>query len=343
MVFGFFRKQFIEVIDWPNQDNSTIAWKFPVADNEIKNRASLTVREGQIALFINEGQIADIFKPGRHELVTQNLPLLTSLGAWKSGFTSPFKADVVFVSSREFRNFKWGTSQPIVLRDADFGLVRARAFGSYGLRVIDGKDFIRECAGVRDFYKLEDIDDVIRSVVLSKFTDALAEFKVSVIDLATRYDELGQAVTAQIARSFDHFGIELTNFTIESVNLPEELQTAIDEQSKMNLMMTHQQKFAQWQVLKGIPDALKSGSAVQGLASDLAVGRALGHVVNDAINHSGLTSAGATEQKSKPAQSASVDSVAPGGPSPDTKFCSECGNKNTRAAKFCENCGFKFA
>jgi membrane protease subunit (stomatin/prohibitin family) len=334
MVFGFLRKQFIEVIDWPSQDDSTIAWKFPVADNEIKNGAQLTVREGQVAVFLNEGQIADVFKPGRHTLSTQNLPILTTLGAWKHGFESPFKADIVFISSREFRNCKWGTPQPIVLRDPDFGLVRVRAFGGFGLRIIDSKDFIKECAGVRDFYSRDDIEGVIRKVVVSRFTDALAEMKVGAIDMATKYEELALVVNGRIARTFDSFGIELTNFTIESVNLPEEIQTAIDEQSKMNLMMNNSQKFAQWQVLKGVPDAMKGGSPMQGLASDIALGAVMGKVVSNALDTA--TSGAAASAQGSGANSAGNTR------DPDAKFCPECGVKNAKAAKFCQDCGHKF-
>lgn len=342
MVFGFLRNQFIDVIEWANQDNATLAWRFPTAENEIKNGAQLTVREGQWAVFLNEGQFADVFKPGRHTLSTQNLPVLTSLGAWRHGFNSPFKADIVFLANREFRAFKWGTPQPIVLRDADFGVVRVRAFGGFGLRIIDPKDFIRECAGVRESYQAQDIEETVRRLVVSKFTDALAEMKVAALDLATKYDELGQAVLGRIARSFDQFGLELTFFSIESVNMPEEVQAAIDEQSRMNLMMSQQQKFASWQVLKGVSDS--SGGAgggqnpMRSLASDLAVGQAMGQVVSNAINSSGIGQAaqGSQTDGARPQQ------ANPGVASGDLKFCQECGVQGPRTAKFCPACGHKF-
>ncbi len=311
LVFGLFRQMFVDVIEWPHADNETLAWRFPVAGNEIKDGAQLTVREGQKAVFLNEGQFADVLGPGLHTLSTQNLPLLTSLGAWRHGFTSPFKADVVFVSTREFRNLKWGTHQPILLRDPEFGLVRVRAFGGFGLRVVDPKEFIRECAGVRDLFGIADLEESMRKHVVSRFSDALSSLGIPVIDLSTRTEDVAYVVGGRIAKSFDALGVELTHFTLESVSVPEDLLAAIDDHAKMNLAMSQSQKFATWQTL----GALKERGPAANLAADVAAGSVLGKMMGEALG-----------------------AVHPGAAS-GSKFCTECGAENTLSAKFCQDCG----
>lgn len=231
--FGRLLNQWIEVIEWLDPTNDTMVYRFPVANNEIKMGAKLTVREGQAAIFVNEGQIADVFGPGLYTLTTQNMPVLTMLKSWPHGFNSPFKAEVYFVSTRQFTDLKWGTANPIPLRDADFGIVRVRAFGSYSIRITDPAKFLREVVGTDGLFQTDEISGQLRDLVITEFTASLGELKVPVLDLAANYRQLSQGIQGTLATHFQEYGLGLTRFLIENISVPPEVEAAIDRRASM--------------------------------------------------------------------------------------------------------------
>lgn len=231
--FGRLLNQWIEVIDWLDPTNDTMVYRFPVANNEIKMGAKLTVREGQAAVFVNEGQIADVFGPGLYTLSTQNMPVLTMLKSWPHAFNSPFKAEVYFVSTRQFTDLKWGTANPIPMRDADFGIVRVRAFGSYSIRIADPAMFIREVVGTDGLFQTNEITGQLRDLVVTDFTNALGELKIPVLDLAANYKQLSQGIQGSLASHFQEYGLTLLRFLIENISVPPEVEAAIDRRSSM--------------------------------------------------------------------------------------------------------------
>ena len=233
-LMDYLKTQFLEIIQWQDDSRDTISWRFPDEDKEIKNGAQLIVRESQTAQFVYVGQFGDTFGPGKHTLVTENIPILSTLKGWKYGLHSPFKADIYYVNTRLFTGNKWGTSNPIMLRDADFGIVRARAFGTYDFKVVDVKTFLKEVAGTDDNFRLDEFADTMRSRIVSLFTDALASAKVPVLDVAARYSELGEALLPTINPAIvAKYGIELGSFIIENVSVPPEVEAAIDKRSSM--------------------------------------------------------------------------------------------------------------
>jgi len=234
--FGRLMNQWIEVIEWQDPTNDTMVYRFPVANNEIKMGARLTVREGQSAVFINEGQIADVFGPGLYTLSTQNMPILTMLKSWPHGFTSPFKAEVLFVSTRQFTNLKWGTANPIPMRDADFGVVRVRAYGSFSIRVTDPAKLIREIVGTDGLFQTGEISGQLRNMVVTQFTTALGELKIPVLDLASNYRHLSDQIEQTLDPHFANYGLDLTQFLIENISVPPEVEEAMDKRSSMGVV-----------------------------------------------------------------------------------------------------------
>ena len=221
--------QFIEVIEWLDDSGNTLVYRFPVRDQEIKNGAQLIVRESQAAVFVHEGQIADQFPPGRYTIDGGNTPILSKLGAWKYGFNSPFKSEVYFVSTKQFQDLKWGTPNPVMMRDPDFGMVRLRAFGIYSIRVTDPQAFIKEIAGTNSRFVTEDVEGQLKRTLVSSFTDALGESKIAALDLASNYDELGTFMRGKMNDDFKGWGLELTKFVIENISLPPEVEAAMDK------------------------------------------------------------------------------------------------------------------
>lgn len=234
-MFGFFKNELLEVIEWKEDNKDTLIWKFPDKDSAIKYGAQLTVRESQAAIFLNEGQIADVYGPGRHILKTENMPVLTKLKSWKHGFNSPFKADVYFVSTRQLTNFKWGTPNPIFVNDPEAGRVEVRAFGTYFMRVADPKVFFREYAGTSSILKVDELEDVFRGLVVPKFAEALSESGATAFDIYSQYSELGEAIRPLIQEDLKEFGLELTKFQITSVSLPPEITDHMKQLAKLNL------------------------------------------------------------------------------------------------------------
>lgn len=234
-MFGFFKNELLEVIEWKEHSKDVLIWKFPDKESDIKYGAQLTVRESQAAIFLNEGQIADVYGPGRHVLKTENMPVLTKLKSWKHGFNSPFKADVYFVSTRQLTNFKWGTPNPIFVNDPEAGRVEVRAFGTYFIRVADPKKFYREYAGTSSILTVDELEDVFRGLVVPKFAEALSESGATAFDIYSQYSELGETIRPLIQADLDDFGLELTKFQITSVSLPPEITDHMKQLAKLKL------------------------------------------------------------------------------------------------------------
>src|SRR5437763_4467142 len=227
-IIDFLKKQFVDIIEWTDDSRDTLSFRFPDEDKEIKNGAQLIVRESQVAQFVYLGQFGDSFGPGKYSLTTDNIPILTDLKGWKYGLESPFKADVYYVVTRLFTGNKWGTANPVMMRDADFGVVRLRAYGTYDFRVVDVKTFLKEVAGTDDHFRLDEFSDTMRSRNVSVFTDALASAKVPVLDVAARYSDLGEALLPLINPTVTaRYGIEITGFIVENVSVPPEVEQAI--------------------------------------------------------------------------------------------------------------------
>lgn len=266
--------EFIDIIDWTDSTSDTIIYKFPRLQNEIKMGAKLTVRESQVAVFMNEGKIADVFQPGMYTLETQNMPILSTLKGWKFGFNSPFKADVFFVSTKQFTNQKWGTKNPIMLRDAEFGPVRLRAFGSYAFRVSDAALFLKEIAGTDSEFNVEEINEQLRNIAVSRGMDAVAESKIPVLDLASNYDEVSKLITDKIKPEFNEMGLNLTKFLIENVSLPPEVEAALDKRSSMGII-GNLGAYTQFQAANAMQDAANNpngGMMGAGLGAGMGMG-----------------------------------------------------------------------
>lgn len=229
----FVKNELIDIIEWLDESPDTLVWRFPRYQNEIKNGAKLTVREGQVAVFVNEGQVADVFKPGMYTLTTQNLPVLSTVKGWKYGFESPFKAEVYFVSTRRFTDLKWGTKNPVMLRDPDFGMVRLRAFGTYVIQVKDAAKVIREIVSTNAHFTVDGISEQFRNLVVSRFADVIGESKVAALDLAAKYDELGQQVQSRISGEISDYGLECFQLLVENISLPEEVEKSMDKRASM--------------------------------------------------------------------------------------------------------------
>lgn len=228
--------QFIDVIEWTDTTSNTMVWKFPRYDNEIKNGAQLIVRESQAAVFLHEGELGDVFGPGRVQLSTNNIPILTTLKSWKYAFDAPFKCDVYFVNTKQFTDQKWGTQNPLMLRDPEFGPIRLRGFGTYAFRVTDPGAFIRQIAGTNPLFETDDISSQLRNILVSRFANALGECKLAALDLVSNYNELGAKLTDFMQPEFAEYGLTLTKFLVENISLPEEVEKALDARSKMGIL-----------------------------------------------------------------------------------------------------------
>ncbi|WP_022978761.1 SPFH domain-containing protein [Ideonella sp. B508-1] len=281
-LMDFIKKQFIDVIEWTEEGDGTLAWRYPMADHEIQYGGSLTVRESQMAVFVNEGQVADVFGPGRHTLTTQTLPLLTNLKNWDKLFQSPFKSDVYFFSTRQQIDQRWGTSQPVTLRDKDFGAVRLRAFGNYSYRIIDPRRFHTEISGTRERYTAADLDGQLRGLMLQHISDAVAQSGVPFLDLAANQVAFAQQLQQATAPAFEALGLKLEGVTVQNVSLPEELQKILDQKIGMGMVGQNMGQFMQYQTAQAIPklaEGVGQGGGIAGDAMGLGAGVALGQVL----------------------------------------------------------------
>lgn len=282
-LMDFIKKQFIDVLEWTESGDGVLAWRYPMAGNEIQYGGSLTVRESQMAVFVNEGKVADVFGPGMYKLTTQTLPVLTYLKNWDKLFQSPFKSDVYFFSTRQQIDQRWGTTQPVTIRDKDFGAVRLRAFGNYSYRIVDPKLFHTEISGTRDTYTVSDLDGQLRGLMLQHISDAVASSGVAFLDLAANQIEFAKALQEATAPSFTALGLKLEGVTMQNVSLPEELQKILDQKIGMGMVGNDMGKFMQYQTAQSIPKfaegAGSGGGGVAGDAMGLGAGVALGQVL----------------------------------------------------------------
>jgi membrane protease subunit (stomatin/prohibitin family) len=284
-LMDFIKKQFIDILEWTEANDGTLAWRYPMADNEIQNGASLTVRESQMAMFVNEGKAADVFTPGRYTLTTATLPILTYLKNWDKLFNSPFKSDVYFFSTRQQVDQRWGTTQPVTIRDKDFGAVRLRAFGNYAYRIADPKLFQTEISGTRERYTVEDLDGQLRGLMLQHISDAVAGSGIPFLDLAANQVAFAEQLLKATAPSFEKLGLKLESVTLQSVSLPEELQKILDQKIGMGMVGNDMGKFMQYQTAQAIPkmaEGVGQGGGAGGIAGDamgLGAGLAMGQVM----------------------------------------------------------------
>ncbi|MDR2913468.1 MAG: SPFH domain-containing protein [Tannerella sp.] len=248
--------EFIDIIEWLDDTQDTMIWRFPRYQNEIKNGAQLIVRESQVAILVDQGKFADVYQPGRYELTTANMPILTTLRGWKYGFNSPFKVEVYFVNTKQFLNLKWGTKNPIMLRDPEFGPIRMRAYGTYCFRISsDPTKFIKNVAGTDGNFTTEGIQEQLRNFIITKFTDHLGESKIAALDIASNLNEFSAALQSSLNADFDDLGIEITKFLVENVSLPEEVEKALDKRTSMGIV-GDMGKYTQFQ----FADALRAGA-----------------------------------------------------------------------------------
>lgn len=297
------RGEFIDIIEFTDDSNDTIVYRFERHGNEIKNNAKLTVREGQQAVFVNEGQIADVFEPGMYTLSTENMPILATLKGWKYGFNSPFKAEVYFVSTRRFRDLKWGTKNPIMIRDPEVPSgVEVRAFGTYTIRVNDGATFLREIVGTDGHFTKDELVQDLRNKIVSGFADAIGESNLSVLDMASNYDELGDLLKGKIGTKFDEYGVELIELLVENISLPEELRKIMRERMNMD-RVGDLNRYQQFKTAQAIEDMAKNEGMGGGMAAG-GMGMGMGYAMANQMT-------GALQPGQQPPQQG-----APAGPPP---------------------------
>lgn len=364
------RSQLLDVIQWLDDAQDTIVYRFPLDGKEIMMGAQLTVRESQTAIFMNEGQIADVYGPGRYELTTANMPVLTALKSWPHGFVSPFKADVFFVSRKQFIDQKWGTANPVMMRDAEFGMLRLRAFGVYAFRVSDPVLCLKELSGTGSLYSVADVNGQLKRLVVSGLSDALAESGVAALDLASQYDELGSLCKGRLSPRLGVYGLALEAFTIENISLPEEVEKALDKRTTMGVLGDINQ-YTRYQAAEAIRDAAQNpAGGLAGAGVGLGAGAALGQAFQQAMSspqpaptapcpkcHAQVpqgakfcTICGATMQQAPLACLRCRKPMAAGakycpecGASQQPPACGACGEPLANGSKFCPACGAKQA
>ncbi|QYF94150.1 SPFH domain-containing protein [Massilia sp. PAMC28688] len=284
---SFIRKQFIDVLQWNEETEGVLAWRFPMQDFEIQNGAILNVRESQIAVFVNEGTIADVFGPGTHKLTTQTLPVLTNLRNWDKFFDSPFKSDVYYFSTRVQTGRKWGTPQPITIRDKDFDMIRVRAFGMFSYRVADPRKFFTELSGTREVYTRDDVEEQLRGLLMATMASSLGTSNVAFLDMAANQALMAEQVKGDLAEAFLRYGIGLDEFNVASVSLPEELQSALDERisagMKGGLSADKMGGFTKFQVASSIPLAAQNEGGLAGIGAGLGAGAMMGQAMAQSL------------------------------------------------------------
>ncbi len=316
-LFSFFKKQLLKVIEWKDNSKDTVVYRFPLTDrDEIMTSSTLVVRESQVAIFVHKGKIADVFTPGTYKLSTENIPFLTKILSLPTGFESPIKAEVYYVNTKQFVGLKWGTQNPIMMRDNEFGTIRLRGFGIYSFKVDDAKLFMKELFGTNEVYKVGDVELQIRPMLIQALTDAIAESKISALDLAANYKEFSSEVLNASTKEFEKYGLKLCSVVIENLSLPEEVEKTLDERTKLGVLEDKMGTFTQYQAAQAIRDAAQntSGGNLAGLGVGLGAGTTIGGVFADNIT---------TQNK----------------PKIKTASCVKCGAKIKDGVKFCPECG----
>ena len=332
----FLSKQFIDVIDWVEPGDGVVAYRFPMQDREIQNGGKLTVRDSQMAVFVNEGRVADVFGPGLYTLNTNTLPILTYLMNWDKAFKSPFKSDVYYFSTRMQTDQHWGTQNPITIRDKEFGAVRLRAFGIYAYHILDAKVFYTKISGTRDTYTVGDLEGQLRNTIVGRITDTFASSQVPFLDMAANQVALGEKIVGQLKPGFAELGLSLDNFVVENLSLPDELQKILDQRIGMN-MVGDMGRYTQYQVAQSIPvAAANEGGGTAGVGAGLGAGLAMGQAMMNAINKG---SAPSGPEGGAPSSGSAAAGGAAAATSADSKFCLNCGKSIPKISKFCPNCG----
>ena len=334
----FIKKQFIDVIHWTEPEDSILAWRFPMQDMEIQNGAKLTVRESQMAAFVNEGRMADVLGPGLYTLNTHTLPVLTNLMNWDKLFQSPFKSDVYFFSTRTQVNQRWGTANPITIRDREFGAVRLRAYGIYSWRISDPRAFHTKISGTRDIYRVPEIEGQLRNTIVGRMSDTFAESQVPFLDMAANQIELGQSIAEHMRPAFAELGLALETFIVENLSLPEELQKRLDERISMK-MIGDMGRYTQFQVAQSMPIAAANEGGLAGAGAGIGAGFVLAQQMANAMHPPQPGGEQQPSGTSPPTAPPSAAGSAPASPAGETKFCVECGHSIPRRAKFCPDCG----
>lgn len=304
-LMDFVKKQFIDVIHWTEESDGILAYRYPMQDFEIQNGAKLTVRDSQMALFVNEGQVADLFNPGLFTLNTQILPVLTNLMNWDKLFDSPFKSDVYFFSTRLQLDRKWGTANPITIRDQEFGMVRMRAFGIYSYNLVNPEKFYKEICGTRAIYTVDDLDGQLRNIVVAGISDLFGNSGVSFIDMAANQNEFGLKIKEQLTSTFERYGLQLDTFIVQNISLPEELQETLDKKISMNIV-GDMARYTQYQVANSIPLAAENEGGVAGIGAGLGAGLTIGQSMAQAV--------GQTMNPQTPSVSGTTPQVTPATP-----------------------------
>jgi len=332
----FLSKQFIDVIQWTEPENGVLAYRYPMQDMEIQNGGKLTVRESQMAAFVNEGRIADIFGPGLYTLNTQTLPILTYLMNWDKAFQSPFKSDVYFFSSRMQTDQRWGTATPITIRDKEFGAVRLRGYGIYSWHVSDARAFHTKVSGTRELYTVPDIEGQLRNTIVGRMTDTFAQSTIPFLDMAANQIELGSRIAEGLKPMFADLGLTLDSFVVENLSLPEELQKLLDTRIGMT-MIGDMGRYTQYQVANSLPVAAanEGGGGVAGIGVGLGAGLTMAQQMMNALKPG---EAPPPAGPASPAPAGGGGSPAPA-PGTETKFCINCGKPIPKGAKFCPECG----
>ena len=311
----FLNKQFIRVIQWNESEDGVLSWRYPMQDMEIENGGQLTVRETQMAAFINEGRIADVFGPGLHTLNTRNLPILTDLLNWTKDFESPFKSDVYFFSTRLQLDQKWGTATPIMIRDKEFGAMRLRAYGKYAYRVADPRTFFTQVCGTRQRYLASDLEDQLRAMIVERMAGIFATSDVPFLDMAANQAALASKIAAEMKPGFAALGLDMGQFIVESVSLPDELQKVMDQRIGMG-MAGDLNKLTQFEAAESLEEAAQNTGGTAGMGVGLGAGAAMAQALMGQ----------ATQRSATPAAAGA-------------KFCTECGKPLPQGAKFCPECG----
>ena len=276
------RGEFIDIVQWIDDTNDTMVYRFERYNNQIKYGAQLTVREGQAAVFVNEGKIADIFQPGMYTLETKNLPVLSTLQGWKYGFNSPFMAEVYFCSTRQFTDLKWGTMNPIIVRDAEFGPTRLRAFGTYVMKISDPAVVIRQIVGTDGHFAVDEIVNQLRNLIVSRFAEIVGQSKIPVLDMAANYSELGDFLTKRIGSEFQSYGLELTKLLVENISLPPSVEEALDKRTSMGVV-GNLAAYTQFNIANSIPDAAKNPGGLAAAGAGLGMGMAMAGPIGQAM------------------------------------------------------------
>lgn len=314
---GFLKSNLLKAIEWQDSSKDTIIYKYPMDGRQIQFGSKLTVRDSQVAIFMNKGKIADILGPGTHILKARNIPILTQLLSLPFGFKSPFYSDVFFVNTKQFTNQKWGTANPITMRDSEFGTIRVRGYGSYAFKVANPETFLREISGTASNYTSDDINNYLRSFLISCLTDVIAESGIDALDLSANLNEFSKVALSSAKIEFEKIGLTLTNFIIENLSFPESVEKAIDARSSVGVMGEKMDEFIKFQSAQAIRDSANNTSKTNA-GVEFGTSIALGEMLRSSLK----------SQSNKKATS-------------QTTFCPECGTENKKTAKFCTECGNK--